>query len=67
MAAIWRQPYRGRLTAVCEDRPILQRLSDRSIRVEMTGHDAAWIIELSQDDCERIAEEIGYRRGRQWP
>jgi hypothetical protein len=64
MAAIWRQPYRGGLTAICVDRPILQGLAGRGVRLELPSPDAVWIVELSVDDCERIAEEIGYRRPR---
>jgi hypothetical protein len=62
MAAIWRQPYSGSLTAICEDRPIMQGLSGRGVRLELPGHDAVWIVELSVDDCQRIAEEIGWGR-----
>jgi (2Fe-2S) ferredoxin len=66
MAAIWQQPYRGRCAAVCEDRPAMQNVAD-GVRLELTGAAGVWTIELSRDDCERIAEEIGYRRPRQEP
>lgn len=71
MAQIWQQAYgmnRGGIKMVADDRPSLQRLSDRGVRLEMTGPDTAWIIELTQDDCERIAEAIGFRRPKDlWP
>jgi hypothetical protein len=65
MAQIWRQRE-----AVCNDRPILQWLDCRGVRLELTGSGSAvWIIELTQEDCERIAEAIDYRlpEMERWP
>lgn len=70
MAAIWLQAYgytRGGLKQIVEDRPLVRELSDGSVRLELSGRDGGWVIELTQDDCERIADEIGRRAGRQWP
>lgn len=64
MAAIWQQAHgytRGGLRQVAQDRPLVQQLSEGSVRLELSGRAAHWIIELAPDDCERIAEAIGYR------
>ena len=66
MARISQQAYgftRGGTKPIAEDRPSLQKIFD-GVRLELTGRDAVWIIELSGADCERIAEEIGWRPAR---
>jgi len=66
MARISQQAYgytRGGTKAIAEDRPSLQRVSD-GVRLELSGRDAVWVIDLSEADCERIAEQIGWGRPR---
>lgn len=62
MAEIWQQAYgytRGGLKQVVEDRPLVQQLSDGSVRLQLSGRDATWTVELTLDECEHIAEAIG--------
>jgi hypothetical protein len=66
MAAIWGQPYHRASECVVEDRPTAQYLGIRGVRLELTGRDGVWTIELPSDDCERIAELIDYRGPGEW-
>jgi len=66
MARISQQTYgytRGGIKTIAEDRPSVQRVHD-GVRLELTGQDAVWVIDLTEADCERIAEAIGWGRPR---
>lgn len=49
-------------TSLCEDRASLQSISGDRVRLEGTGRNGVYAVELSRDECERIAEHIGWRR-----
>jgi hypothetical protein len=59
---IWHRPPGERLTAVCDDRPLLAPTAadGDGVRLELTSGEEMWRVELTRDDCERIAERIGY-------
>lgn len=53
--------------AAPEQSPIMQELAGRGVRLELVGRYVAWTVELSREDCERIAEAIDRPRPAQWP
>lgn len=61
---IW-QTRSGVTEAQREDRPLI-RAYDDGARLELNSAEVEWIITLTRDDCERIAELIG-RYGQRWP
>lgn len=70
MTQIWHRAYgysRGSTTSVIHDRPAVHHLSDGGVRLELTGRDAVWSIDLTRDECEQIAEAIGRGASRAWP
>jgi hypothetical protein len=61
---IWFHPFAftGKTqSSLCEDRPTLQRIAGDKIKLEGTGRNGAYAVELTRDECERIAEAIDWQ------
>lgn len=59
MAQIWQKAHgysRGGTKMVVEDSPALQWLSDGGCRLELTSKTGVWTVDLTLDECLRIAE-----------
>lgn len=66
MAQIWQKAHgytRGGTRMVVEDYPALQWLSDGGCRLELTSRGGIWTVDLTQDECERIAEGFAIEPG----
>jgi hypothetical protein len=61
---IW-QTRAGVTEAQLEDRPLIRAYGDGA-RLELNGEGIEWVITLTRDDCECIAELIGCIAA-QWP
>jgi hypothetical protein len=66
MAEIWRQQGGGPVEHVATDRPLVERRS-AGLELQVFAPGAVWIIKLSNDDAERIADAIGRERPGAWP
>lgn len=53
--------------AAPEQLPSLQELAGRGVRLELVSRYSTWIVELTQEDCEQIADAIGRHGPGQWP
>jgi hypothetical protein len=53
--------------ALVDDRPMVSPTPGGGVRLDLGSINSPWTVELTQADCERIAEAIGWRQNHHYP
>jgi hypothetical protein len=58
---IWAYSRQAASRCLIDDRAMMQQVTG-GVRLEGNGTDGRYLVELTEDECRRIAELLGYHR-----